>query len=189
MADFSIISEISNQVLKLLRENICPDLIQSPEAIALSSPTDKNTDFQLGLYLYDIQELREYQQLDLIRLKGNQVQYPPKPLNLFFAIYLNTKSQMTSNAENEQRILGRVIQVLMDHTILYETAENEETTASITLLPLSFEEKTKIWSVLSIPYQLGIYFSVAPVFLSSRRIRSFKRVVAAEFDTIQSTGQ
>lgn len=58
----------------------------------------------------------------------------------------------------------------MDHAILYETAENDETSASITLLPMSYEEKTKIWSVLSIPYQLGIYFSVAPVLLSSRRI-------------------
>ncbi len=105
----------------------------------------------------------------MIRLRGNQAQYPPKPLNLFFALYMNTKSQMMSNVENEQRILGRAMQVLMDHAILYETAENDETSASITLLPMSYEEKTKIWSVLSIPYQLGIYFSVAPVLLSSRR--------------------
>ena len=185
MADFSIISDVSNEVLKLLRENICPELIQSPESIALAAPTDKNADFQLGLYLYDIQELREYQNLDMIRLRGNQAQYPPKPLNLFFVLYMNTKSQMMSNVENEQRILGRAMQVLMDHAILYETAENDETSASITLLPMSYEEKTKIWSVLSIPYQLGIYFSVAPVLLSSRRIRSFKRVVAAEFDVSQ----
>lgn len=185
MADFSIISDVSNEVLKVLRENICPELIQSPESVALASPTDKNADFQLGLYLYDIQELREYQQMDMIRLRGNQAQYPPKPLNLFFALYINTKSQLMSNAENEQRILGRAIQVLMDHAILYETANEEEVSASITLLPLSFEEKTKIWSVLAVPYQLAIYFSVAPVLLSSRRIRSFKRVVAAEFDVAQ----
>ena len=45
MADFSIISDVSNEVLKLLRENICPELIQSPESIALAAPTDKNADF------------------------------------------------------------------------------------------------------------------------------------------------
>ena len=180
MADFSIISDVSNEVLKLLRENICPELIQSPESIALAAPTDKNADFQLGLYLYDIQELREYQQQDMIRLRGNMTQYPPKPLTLYFALYMNTKSQLMSNVENEQRILGRAIQVLMDHAILYDTGEDEDTSASITLLPLSYEEKTKIWS-----YQLGIYFSVSPVLLSSRRIRSFRRVVAAEFDVSQ----
>ena len=134
---------------------------------------------------FDIQELREYQQQDLIRLRGNKAQYPPKPLNLFFALFINTKSQFMSNMENEQRILGRAMQVLMDHAILYDTGEDEDTSASITLLPLSYEEKTKIWSVLSIPYQLGIYFSVSPVLLSSRRIRSFRRVVAAEFDVSQ----
>ncbi len=185
MADYSIISDVSNEVLKILRDNICPELIQSPESIALVSPTDQNADFQLGLYLYDIQELREYQQVDMIRMRGNQAQYPPKPLNLFFALYINSKSQMMSNAENEQRILGRVIQVLMDHSILYETTEREESSVSITLLPLSFEEKTKIWSVLSTPYQLGVYFSIAPVLLSSRRVRTFKRVVDASFGVVQ----
>ena len=47
MADFSIISDVSNEVLKVLREQICPELIQSPESIALAIPTDKNADFQL----------------------------------------------------------------------------------------------------------------------------------------------
>ena len=185
MADFSIISDVSNEVLKLLRENICPELIQSPESIALAAPTDKNADFQLGLYLYDIQELREYQNLDMISVRGNQAQYPPKPLNLFFALNMKTKSQMMSNVENEQRIHGRPMQVLMDHANLYETAENHETSASITMLPMSFVENPMKRTLLSIPYQLGIYFSVAPVLLSSRRIRSFKRVVAAEFDVSQ----
>ena len=187
MADFSIISDVSNEVLNVLREQICPELIQSPESIALGIPTDKNADFQLGLYLYDVQELREYRQMDPIRLRGTQSQYPPKPLTLYYALYVNTKSQLTSNAENEQRILGRALQVLMDHAILYDVEGEEETSASITILPLSFEEKTKIWSVLNVPYQLGIYFSVSPVLLSSRRVRSFKRVVAAEFDVSQSS--
>lgn len=186
MADFSIISDFSNAVLNVLREQICPELIQSPESIALGIPTDKNADFQLGLYLYDVQELREYRQTEQIRLRGNQSQYPPKPLTLYYALYVNSKSQLTSNAENEQRILGRALQVLMDHAILCDVEEDEDVSASITILPLSFEEKTKIWSVLSVPYQLGIYFSVSPVLLSSRRVRSFSRVIAADFDVQQS---
>ncbi|MFR5354648.1 MAG: Pvc16 family protein [Clostridia bacterium] len=102
----------------------------------------------------------------MIRLRGNMTQYPPKPLTLYFALYMNTKSQLMSNVENEQRILGRAIQVLMDHAILYDTGEDEDTSASITLLPLSYEERQR-YGALSIPYQLGIYFSVSPVLLSS----------------------
>lgn len=41
MADFSIISDVSNEVLKLLRENICPELIQSPESIRWQHPLTK----------------------------------------------------------------------------------------------------------------------------------------------------
>ena len=184
MADFSIISDISNEVLKVLRNNISPELIQSSESIALATPNDKNADFQVGLYLYDIQELREYRQMNPIWLKGGKSQYPPKPLTLYYMLYVNMKSQLISNPENEQRILGRTLQILMDNTILYDIAGEEET-ASITILPLSLEEKTKIWSALSVPYQLGIYFSVSPVLLSSRRIQSYQRVIAAEFDVIQ----
>lgn len=184
MSDFSVISDVSNQILKLMREQICPEMIQSPESVKLVSPSDKNSDFQLGLYLYDIQELREYKQVDLIRMNGGKARYPAKPLNLYFAFYMNNKSQMMSDAENEQRILGRVMQVLMDNAILDGTAneEQEDEGAAITLLTMSFEDKTKLWSVLSLPYQLAIYFSVSPVILSSRRIYSFSRVLHAEYD-------
>ena len=187
MADFSIISDVSNAILKLLREQICPELIQSPEAIQMISPSDKNADYQLGLYLYDIQELREYKQLDLIRLEKGIGKYPPKPLNLYYALFINSKAQMMSDAENDQRILGRAMQVLMDNSILNDnTGEWEEENPSITSLPLSFEDKTKIWSVLSLPYQLAVYFSVAPVMLSSRRMHRFTRVLSTEIRTGQS---
>lgn len=183
MSDFSVISEISNQILKLLRDNICPELIQSPESIKLVSPSEKNADFQLGLYLYDIQELREYQQVDLIRINGKQARYPSKPLNLHFALYINSKSQMMSDAENELRIIGRIIQVLMDNAILQgtENEEEDEGAAAITLLNQSFEDKTKLWAALSMPYQLAVYFTVSPVVLSSQRVYNFSRVLQTEY--------
>lgn len=98
----------------MLRENICPELIQSPESIALAVPTDKNADFQLGLYLYDIQELREYQQQDLIRLRGNKAQYPPKPLNLFFALFITLNRSSCPIWKMNREFLGEAMQVLMD---------------------------------------------------------------------------
>lgn len=182
MADFSIISDVSNQIIKFLRESICPELIQSPEALMLTAPTDKKSDYQMGVYLYDIQELREYQSRDMVNVRAGSAQYPPKPLTLFYAAYINSKAQMMSSSDNEQRILGRTIQSLMDKAVIDDiTGENGEA-ASITLLPLSFEEKTKIWSTLNEPYQLAVYFSVSPVLLSSRRTKTFRRVVAADFD-------
>lgn len=60
MADFSIVADVSAGLLKLLRAQICPTPVSAPEAIRLAAPTDKNGDFQLGLYLYDLRELGEY---------------------------------------------------------------------------------------------------------------------------------
>ena len=48
MADFSIISDVSNEVLKLLRENICPELIQSPESIAPCGTDRQECRFSAG---------------------------------------------------------------------------------------------------------------------------------------------
>lgn len=189
MGDFSVISEVSNAILKTMRDNLCPELISSPEAIVLTVPNDKNADFQLGLYLYDIQEMREYRQTEYVRINHSQRRLPPKPLNLYYALYINTKSQLTVDAENEQRILGRVMQILMDHPILPENITDEdEMGLTITFQTMSFEDKSKLWSVLSTPYQLAIYFSVSPVMLSSRKISSYTRVVDADFGTEQIMG-
>ena len=189
MGDFNVISDVSNSILKTLRDNLCPELISSPESIMLTVPSDKNADFQLGLYLYDIQEMREYRQTEYVRISPSQRRLPPKPLNLYYALYINSKSQMSVDAENEQRILGRVMQILMDHPILPEdVTEEDEMGATVTLQTMSFEEKTKLWSVLSTPYQLAIYFSVAPVLLASRKVSSFTRVVEARFQTEQMEG-
>ena len=186
MGDFNIISDVSNSILKTLRDNLCPELIQSPESIMLTIPSDKNADFQLGMYLYDIQEMREYRQMEYVRVSPSKRKLPPKPLNLYYAVYINSKSQMSVDAENEQRILGRVMQILMDFPVLSEEfLEEDEMGATVTIQTMSFEEKTKLWSVLNIPYQLAIYFSVAPVLLSSRKVSSFTRVVDASFQTEQ----
>ena len=98
---------------------------------------------------------------------------------------------MMSDAENELRIIGRAMQVLMDNAALQrrENEEEDEGEPMITLLNLSFEDKTKLWSVLNTPYQLAVFFSVSPVLLSSERIYSFSRVLETEYSVDYKDGQ
>lgn len=185
MADFSIVADVSTGLLKLLRAQICPTPVSAPEAIRLAAPTDKNGDFQLGLYLYDLRELGEYRTGTMQRGVDNIRRRPPRPLTLHYMLFLNSKAQITTGAEAEQRILGRALQVLTDYPTLdinqlHPYAQEPEEAAAITLLTLTFEEKTKIWAALSTPYQLGIYFSVSPLLLSSRREEPFTRVREVE---------
>ena len=185
MADFSVVADVSAGLLRLLRAQMCPSPVSAPESIRLAAPTDKNGDFQLGLYLYDLRELGEYRAGALQRGANNIRRRPPRPLTLHYMLFLNSKAQMATGAEAEQRILGRALQVLSDYPAvdvneLHPYSPEPEEAAAISLLTLTFEEKTKIWAALSTPYQLGIYFSVSPLMLSSRREESFARVREVE---------
>ena len=185
MADFSIVADVSAALLKLLRAQMCPVPVSAPEAIRLAAPTDKNGDFQLGLYLYDLREQGEYRAGAMQRGADNIRRRPPRPLALHYMLFLNSKAQIAAGAEAEQRILGRALQVLSDYPTIdvneaHPYSQELEESASVTILSMTFEEKTKIWSALSTPYQLGVYFSVSPLLLSSRRQESFARVREVE---------
>ncbi len=190
MAGFAVISDVSNGVLKALRTQLCPEPVQSPESIQLASPADKNADFQLGLFLYDIREMGEYRASAMVRSTNNRRSFPPRPLTLCYMLYLNSKAQIAAGAEAEQRILGRALQVLSDYPVVDmaqapSQAGNPDDDAAVTFLNLSFEDKSKIWSALNIPYQVGVYFSVSPVMLSSTRSELFVRVTESEITLMQ----
>lgn len=186
MADFSVVADVSAALLKLLRAQMCPSPVSAPESIRLAAPTEKNADFQLGLYLYDLREMGEYRSGAVRRGADNVRRNPPRPLTLNYMLFLNGKAQIAAGAEAEQRILGRAIQVLTDYPVIdvneaHPVADELEETASVTMLSMSFEEKSKLWSALNQPYQLGVYFTVSPLMLSSRRQEGFTRVREVEF--------
>jgi hypothetical protein len=181
MADFSIIADASATLLRMLRAELCPEPIQSPESISLNAPTDKNADFMLGAYLYDVKELSEYRATTMAYDERNMRTSPAKPLSLYYVLFINNKAQVAAGAEMEQRIFGRVIQIMMDNPqlMLRETnpylAEDEDD-AAISLLTLTFEDKSKIWQALSAPYQLGVFLNVSPLMLTPRSTMPVSRV-------------
>ncbi len=185
MADFSIVADTSAALLRLLRESLCPEPVLSPESIALASPNDKNMDFQMGLSMYDLRELSEYRSTAPIHGTDNQRARPPRPLSLYYLLFVNNKAQIAAGAELEQRIFGRAMQALGDAGALGLAEQNPylspgEESAAITLLTLSFEDKTKIWAAMQSPYQMAVYFTVAPILLSSRVKEPITRVTSAE---------
>jgi hypothetical protein len=192
MADYSVLADVSATLLATLRENLCPDPVMSPESIALASPGDKNSDFQLGLYLFELRELNEYRTSSSSVSPSGTKRNPPRPYNLRYMLFVNNKAQMAAGAELEQRILGRAIQTVMDHSTLNLAVRSpeindEERSCGLSLLAQSFEEKTKIWSALSMPYQLAVFLEASPVLVSSRKEEQVSRVVSAEIDVHHTT--
>ncbi|MCL2399876.1 MAG: DUF4255 domain-containing protein [Defluviitaleaceae bacterium] len=188
MADFSIISDTSTSMLKFLRENLCPEPLMSPESITLVSPQEKSGDFQLGMHLYDFKEVSEFRNTTPLTRDDNVRTRPPKILELNYMLFSNKQAQVAMGPEAEQRIFGRALQAIADAGTLNVTETNpyltsEESEMNISTLNPSFEEKQRIWSALQCPYQIGIYFALSPVVLSSKVLTRVVRVRDVQFET------
>ena len=83
MAGYTIISDVGNAIVKILRDNMVPDVIQNEDAIGLCSPSDKG-DFVLGLYLYDVKESEDVFDTGMRMSGQNEQRYPSKYMNLYY---------------------------------------------------------------------------------------------------------
>jgi hypothetical protein len=150
---------------------MCPEPIPSPNNIDVSSPAEQDVDYILGLYLYDIREEGEIAS-GPIRTGRMRLRKPPKPYSLYYMLFINGSSQMGLKAHDIQKIIGRAAQVLNDSNAvspntLQSWLEYEEAPVILTPSKIALEEKVRVWSAISKPYQISLFYKAAPVFLSS----------------------
>ncbi|MDQ2085362.1 DUF4255 domain-containing protein [Herbivorax sp. ANBcel31] len=181
MARYFALSEVGNSIINLLRDNMCPELIQNRDMILLCSPFDKN-DFVLSLHLYDIQENGSFRNVNMINLDNERQQYPSISLTLYYMISVNIGRDIKSKAVDEQRILGRTMQILHDSPVIENSKlgnsfDEGEEPLKVVLNNLTFDEKIKLWSASNSPIKLALYYTVSPVLIESTRIKTTKRVV------------
>lgn len=176
MAGYSIISDVGNEIVKLLRDHMVPEILASSDAIGLCSPQDKG-DLSLGVYLYDVKESEEMMGLRRQASTETTVKAPSQYLNLYYMITAYSSSDIKFRASEEHRILGRVLQVLWDNAVL----GGEPYPMRIELLRLDSEEKLKMWNTPNLPYKLSLYYKVYPVEIESLKVRTVRRVTEADF--------
>lgn len=187
MAGYTIIADVGNTLVKILRENMVPDVIANADAIGLCSPADKG-DFVLGLYLYDVKESEEVFDSGMRMAGKNEQRYPSKYLNLFYMLTAYSMSDVKFRSAEEQRILGRVIQVLMDHGNLdgeLQTASVGTYSVRVEMLRLDNEEKMRLWNMPDVPYKLSLYYKVSPIEIESTRVKNVHRVTSMEMEVLQ----
>ncbi len=189
MADYTIISDIGNAIIKLLRDNMVPDVVQNADAIGLCSPADRG-DYLLGMYLYDVRESEEVFESSMRMTGQGQQRYPSKYLNLFYMITAYSMSDIKFRASEEQRMLGKTIQVLMDHPVLDDILFGNEKASGrypvrIEQLRLDNDEKMKLWNMPNVPYKLSLYYKVSPIEIESARTREVHRVRQVDFDIME----
>lgn len=186
MADYPIIADVSQHMVHLLREKMCPEPIPSPNNISVSSPAEQDVDYILGLYLYDIREEGEISVPSLIGTGRTRLRRPPKPYSLYYMLFLNGSSQMGLKAGDTQKILGRAAQIVndgnsVDPRKLQTWLETEEPPIVFSPAKISLEDKVRVWSAINKPYQVSLFYKAAPVFLSSEIVVDSPRVTEARF--------
>jgi hypothetical protein len=168
MAGFDAIRDVSN-TLRLLLD----DALQAVDAVAppraelhdLSPPPSGNPAV-LTLFLYEICEdtvLRNRPDVRTLIDHEYQTKRAPLPLVLRYLV-----TAWGGDRATEQAMLGRTLQVLYDGQIIRPHQLQGRLAASpdglsITLAPLTLEERTRVWWSIQRPYRLSINYEVRVV--------------------------
>ena len=186
MADYPIIADVSNYIVRTLRGKMCPEPIPSANNIQVSSPADQDVDYILGLYLYDIRETAGMASPPFMPAGQVRLQKAPKPYDLYYMVFINGSSQMGLKALDIQKILGRVAQIVNDNNSvlpnqLQSWLESNEPPIVLSQAKITLEEKVRVWQAINKPYQVSLFYKAGPVFLSSEVVVDTPRVVDATF--------
>lgn len=175
---YTAIAEVSRALAELIRGSVVPELVAKPDLIGLCSPAN-NGDFQLGIYLYNISESESY------RLSGRQnaglyqQKYPPIVLDLEYMITPYYKSDVKFLAEEEQVLLGRIVQLINDNS---EILSDKGESVMLSLENPSLDDRQKIWNG-SVPYRTSIFLRAKAVIVESARERKISRVTEVTIQT------
>lgn len=186
MADYPIIADVSNFIVRTLRGKMCPEPIPSANNIQVSSPADQDVDYILGLYLYDIREAVGMSTPPFMPAGQVRLQKAPKPYDLYYMVFINGSSQMGLKALDIQKILGRAAQIVNDNNSVFPNQlqtwlDTGEPPITLTQAKITLEEKVRVWQAINKPYQVSLFYKAGPVFLSSEVIVDTPRVVDASF--------
>lgn len=189
MADYTGLVEAGEALVELIRNELTPEPISTRELISLCSPHESENN-QLTVFLYRMEEDPHENQAGFYQ-HSRDVQKPhPARVNLSFLITAHSKAPAQMKEADQYRMIGAVIQVIKDNTILdkkYYTGSLLESGEElrISVDRLDFEQLIKIWNNTTSPYKLSVSVQLQGLEISSRRERTIRRVGEVEIDVVQ----
>lgn len=173
MSDYTAISGASATLQAVLKAGITdsaePQLSGVP--IHLLSPkemrdsADKKTG--VSLWLYRVTRNGDTLNVPPKRVAPNQITHRSLPIDLYYLV-----TPIATKPEDEQDLLGRVIQIFNDHSILRGallkgSLQGAPIEFRLTLEMLTLEELTRVWQALMEPYQLSLCYMAQLVTIDS----------------------
>jgi hypothetical protein len=164
MSDYSVLSAVSSSLLTLLTNNITNALaVPLNVPIQLFSPKEMDNAGQvpgISLWLYKVSRMAEMLNEPPERKSATQMARTPLPVLLHYLV-----TPMATDPITRQTLLGRVLQVFNDHSILrgadlQGVLQNTTEQLRIILEALTLEELSLVWDALGEPYQLSVTYLV-----------------------------
>lgn len=187
MGSYTVVAEAGNALVRLLRRELVPEIIRSADAIGLATPADKG-DLVLCVHMYDVSESMEYRMSTMVSDGVSRQKYPPVYLTLSYMITVFSSSDVKFRSEEEQRIMGRVMQVLRDFSVLNtETMEFSEGGGGegirMEMRKMELDEKIRLWNFPNLAIKPSLYYKLGPIMLESAKTKAIQRVGSVEFRT------
>jgi len=165
MSDFTVVKAVTDTMKQILTDGITnnPDPQLNGIQIDLRSPKEMrlaNNASGISLWLYRITRDPDLLNNRPERISPNQVRSTPLPVHLYYLV-----TPLVSRPEDRQTLIGRVLQLYNDHTVLRGTDLKDSLQGSaeefrVTLETLTLEELTRVWFSLSEPYDLSVSYEV-----------------------------
>lgn len=175
---YTILAEVSRHLVEVLTNGLVPEILTDKNEIGLCCP-DERGDLVVGVCLYDIQENENYRITGMVNHNLQEQAYPPVFLSLYYRITVWSSGDIQYRAEEEYRILGRIIQLLRDENLWAAENFGNDNVPDIRVeyLETGLEEKMKTWNSSSLPYRTSLFYRIGPVSLDSARTRAVRRVM------------
>lgn len=166
MSQEPVLEWAGNVLLDLLKEAIGRGVLQSEDDIQLTYPNGAR-DCRVGVFLYDMEEVRPYGTPPPVRTGETQRRGPDRAFALHFLVYANRKVPFDSmTALDELLLLEAAMRAV--HSCPPVRLEGEP--VSIRFDSLTLQEKTALWQSLGSPLQPAVYLVLEPLVIPSDRL-------------------
>jgi hypothetical protein len=177
---YTIIADIGNTLVSILKKNLVPKIISDESLIGLCSPNE-NENFILSVYLYNIEQNQDMRMNSYISQGTDTQVRPPMFLNLYYMITPHSQSEIKFKSYENQIILGKTIQVLNDYSMFCDNYGNK---LHIDMINLSCSEKSNILSNFETKNSnLSLFYKIAPAEIESTNTRHIVRVSDFDFSS------
>jgi hypothetical protein len=192
MGKYTMIADTGQRLVEILQRELVPDVIQNPNEIGLRSPEDHG-DVSLGLFLYSVEESEEVRQAGTAIIRNDSLKKVPVYLSLYYMITAYSSGDVKYRLTQEEQILGRVIQVFHDYSMIPLDEVDPESMGGmnlrITMQRLTLDEKSKIWNFPNVGNRLSLFYKVAPVAIDSALATKITRVTELDINVNYKNGR